>query len=60
MRDLARQILARPLATRERGQGMFEYALIITLVALVVFAALAIIGPKVAAIYNTAANSLGS
>jgi len=39
---------------------MLEYALIIMLVALVVFGALAIIGPKVAGIYNTAANSLGS
>lgn len=58
MRHLARQILARPILGRERGQGMLEYGLIIMLVALVVFGALAIVGPKVAGIYNTAANSL--
>lgn len=58
MRYLARQALARPILRREEGQGMLEYGLIIMLVALVVFAALAIIGPKVAGMYNTAANSL--
>ena len=58
MRYLARQALMRPILRREEGQGMLEYALIIMLVALVVFGALAIIGPKIAGIYNTAANSL--
>lgn len=58
MQYLARQALARPILRREEGQGMLEYGLIIMLVAIVVFAALAIIGPKVAGMYNTAANSL--
>jgi pilus assembly protein Flp/PilA len=60
MRGLARRSLTRLALKSEKGQGMLEYALIIMLVALVVFGALAIIGPKVAGIYNTAANSLGS
>ncbi len=58
MSDLARLCLARFAARGERGQGMFEYALIILLVALVVIGALVIIGPKVASLYNSASGSL--
>ncbi|SKA66260.1 pilus assembly protein Flp/PilA [Eubacterium uniforme] len=36
----------------ENGQSMLEYGLIITLIALVVIAALTILGPKVAALFN--------
>ena len=59
MRDLiewARQYLSR--SDEEEGQGMVEYALIIALVAIVVIAALVILGPKVANIFNYASNSL--
>ena len=42
----------------EEGQGMVEYGLIIALVAIVVIAALVILGPKIATIFNTASNSL--
>ena len=47
------------LTTRdEEGQGMVEYGLIIALVAIVVIAALAILGPRIASIFNQASNSL--
>ena len=42
----------------EEGQGMVEYGLIIALVAIVVIAALVILGPKIATIFNTASASL--
>ena len=44
----------------QEGQGMLEYALIITFVALVVIAALTIFGTQIAAIYNTASASLST
>jgi pilus assembly protein Flp/PilA len=44
----------------EEGQGMVEYGLIIALVAIVVIAALVILGPKVANIFNTASSQLGA
>ncbi len=42
----------------EEGQGMVEYGLIIALVAIVYIAALVILGPKIANIFNVAGNSL--
>lgn len=36
----------------ENGQSLLEYGLIITLIAIVVIAALTILGPKVAALFN--------
>ena len=42
----------------EEGQGMVEYGLIIALVAIVVIAALAVLGPKIANIFGFAGNSL--
>ena len=43
---------------KERGQGMVEYALILVLVAVVVIAALTIMGPLVSNIFKTINNSL--
>ena len=37
----------------ENGQGMVEYGLIIALVAVVVIAALALLGPKIKGIFET-------
>jgi pilus assembly protein Flp/PilA len=51
-------LFARLTVRDEEGQGMVEYGLIIALVAIVVIAALIILGPKVATIFNTASNSL--
>jgi pilus assembly protein Flp/PilA len=42
----------------ESGQGMVEYALIIALIAIVVVAALIILGPKVANMYKNVGNKL--
>ena len=41
------------LSVKERGQGMVEYALILVLVAIVVIAALTILGPLVGNIFST-------
>ena len=43
---------------KERGQGMVEYALILVLVAVVVIAALTIMGPLVKNVFCTINNSL--
>jgi len=58
MRDLIERAYARLTVRDEEGQGMVEYGLIIALVAIVVIAALVILGPKIATIFNTASNSL--
>jgi len=39
--------------TEERGQGMVEYALILVLVAVVVIAALTVMGPLIAGIFDS-------
>jgi pilus assembly protein Flp/PilA len=46
------------LSLKERGQGMVEYALILVLVAVVVIAALTIMGPLVANVFSTINSSL--
>ena len=43
---------------KERGQGMVEYALILVLVAVVVIAALTIMGPLVRNVFSTVNGSL--
>ncbi|MCC6261271.1 MAG: Flp family type IVb pilin [Anaerolineales bacterium] len=45
-------------AVQERGQGLVEYALILVLVAVVVIAALTILGPKIGSIFSSVNNSL--
>ncbi|MGI6772669.1 MAG: Flp family type IVb pilin [Acutalibacteraceae bacterium] len=42
----------------EEGQAMVEYGLIIALIAIVVIAALLILGPRVANLFNEAAEEL--
>lgn len=42
----------------EKGQGLVEYALILVLVAIVVIAALTILGPTIANIFNQITNAL--
>ena len=46
------------LSLKERGQGMVEYALILVLVAVVVIAALTLMGPLVKNIFSTINASL--
>lgn len=42
----------------EKGQGMVEYALILGLVAVIVIAVLALLGPAIAAKFQTIVDSL--
>jgi pilus assembly protein Flp/PilA len=45
-------------AQRERGQGLVEYALILVLVAIVVIAALMILGPIIGSVFSKINSSL--
>ena len=45
---------------RERGQGLVEYALILVLVAIVVIAALMILGPIIGNVFSKINSSLGT
>jgi len=40
------------ITLKERGQGLVEYALILVLVAVVVIAALALLGPSISGIFS--------
>lgn len=44
----------------QRGQGLVEYALVLVLVAIVVFAVLMLLGPIVGNVFSTLNNSLSS
>jgi pilus assembly protein Flp/PilA len=46
------------LSLKEKGQGMVEYALILVLVAVVVIAAVTIMGPLVGKVFSTVNASL--
>lgn len=43
--------MKNPALRNSRGQGLVEYALIIALVAVVVIAALVLLGPQIASIF---------
>ncbi|MBT3323043.1 MAG: Flp family type IVb pilin [Anaerolineae bacterium] len=43
---------------KEKGQGLVEYALILVLVAVVVIAALTLLGPSISNIFTSINNSL--
>ena len=45
---------------REEGQGLVEYALILVLVAVVVIAILALVGPQIANIFSRITQVLGA
>ena len=47
-------------APKEKGQGLVEYALILVLVAIVVIAALAILGPIIGNVFSEINSSLQS
>lgn len=44
----------------EKGQGLVEYALILVLVAIVVIAALMVLGPRIGNIFSKINSSLGN
>jgi pilus assembly protein Flp/PilA len=46
--------------TREDGQGLVEYALVLVLVAIVVIAILALLGPEIGNVFSRIVNVLGS
>lgn len=46
--------------TREDGQGLVEYALILVLVAIVVIAILALLGPQIGNVFSVIVHTLGS
>jgi len=45
---------------KEKGQGLVEYALILVLVAIVVIAALLLLGPVIGNLFSTINNSLST
>lgn len=47
------------LRNAEEGQGLVEYALILVLVAIVVIAILALLGPQIANIFSRVTDGLG-
>ena len=53
-----RSLLNR-LARREEGQGLAEYALILTLIAIVAIVALVFLGTQVSEILSTVGDSVG-
>lgn len=46
------------MSIKERGQGLVEYALILVLVAIVVFAVLLLLGPIIGNVFSTINQSL--
>ncbi len=58
MRDFIDRAYIRMAVRDEEGQGMVEYGLIIALVAIVVIAALLILGPKIGNLFNAAGAQL--
>ena len=57
---MLQESLKARLATREEGQGMVEYGLIIAAVAIAVIIAVFALGPKIASMFDTAGSSLSS
>lgn len=47
-------------AAKEKGQGLVEYALIIVLIAIVVIAALTLLGPQIGNVFNRINNELAN
>ncbi len=52
--------LATRLSKQEKGQDLAEYALLIALIALVVIAAVTLLGTNITAIFNSIAGTLGA
>jgi len=50
--------LARIELRREEGQTMTEYGILLALIAVVVIAALLLLGPKIKSVFDSVTNSL--
>ena len=48
------------VASKEKGQGLVEYAMILALISIVVIGALSLLGPRIANVFNTLSGTLGS
>ncbi len=57
MIDRFRQSIARRF-TRERGQGLVEYALLLVLVSIAVLVILALLGPAIGNIFSNIVNGI--
>ena len=57
MNPLRMEVVAM-LKKLEKGQGLVEYALILVLVAIVVIAALTLLGPQISNIFNRISQNL--
>ena len=55
---LRKEINSMLFSPKEKGQGLVEYALILVLVAIVVIAALTLLGPVIGNIFSSINNSL--
>jgi pilus assembly protein Flp/PilA len=54
------QMLLAELKTREEGQGLIEYALIVLLIAIVVIGVLTAVGGQVNGVFQDIFNELGN
>ncbi len=52
--------MIKQLMQEEEGQTLVEYGLLISLIALVVIAVLTLLGSRIKATFNTAANSINT
>ncbi len=59
MREFVRMLRASQ-AQQEKGQTLIEYALIIALIVIVVIAAMLLLGPQIATLYNTITTTLAN
>ena len=55
---LQRRLITMLFSPKEKGQGLVEYALILVLVAIVVIAALMILGPIIGGVFSKVNSSL--
>lgn len=55
-----KEVIGMKVRLTQKGQGLVEYALILVLVAIVVFAVLALLGPVIANVFSTINSSFSS
>lgn len=55
-----KEVNAMLFAQKEKGQGLVEYALILVLVAIVVIAALTLLGPTISGIFTSINDGLAN
>jgi pilus assembly protein Flp/PilA len=58
--EFGKEVKTMLFAPKERGQGLVEYALILVLVAIVVIAALMVLGPIIGNVFSTINDSLSN